>query len=279
MSETTADTAAAQMPLAHAGEPFAKMHRALVGDHGIEWYLLDPTTIPEPLLSDVRMIWSWRVQTEYRSVQTMTRFLTEVVAAGDPIEIQSCAADAIRDEIRHTALCAGVVERLGIQPLLPSPLIEVVDPGFLAMPMAQRALVTAISMLLINETISVALISDLVARATHPTIKAVLHATIADEAEHQDFGWAYVAASLQRFDTAGRDYAREVTEFALESHLGPAHEIVAGLPAAYQSLSAWAEPDFAHYALMSAEREALIKVQLYQRFLAPRLKTLGLLSP
>ena len=281
MSERTDETApdqAAQMPLTHAGEPFTKTHAKLVGEHGIEWYLLDPATIPEPMLSDVRMTWSWRVQTEYRSVQTMARFLTEVGGAGDPIEIQSCVADAIQDEIRHTALCAGVVERLGVQALLPDPVAEVVEPGFLAMPMAQRALVTAISMLLINETISVALIADLAARATHPTIKAVLKATIADETEHQHFGWAYVAASLQRFDAAGRLYAARVTEFALEEHLAPARQVVENIPPAQQNLAAWAEPDFAQYGLMCAEREAIIKLQLHQRFLAPRLKALGLLS-
>jgi rubrerythrin len=265
-------------PLTHAGEPFLTLHRALVGDAGIEWYLLDPSTIPAVLREEVYVTWAWRVQTEYRSVQAMTRFLTEVSGAGDPIEILSGAADAIRDELRHTALCAGVVEALGREATLPTPVPEPIDPGFLQMPMAQRALVTAISMLLINETISVAMLGDLAARATHPTIKSVLKATMADEAGHQQFGWAYVAASLRRFDEAGRRYAAEVTAYALEEHMAPARALVGRLPAERQSLAAWAEPDFARYGLMSAEREALIKLQLHQRFLAPRLRAIGLIA-
>lgn len=266
------------MPLTHAGEPFIGIHRGLVGDVGVDWYLLDPAMIPEPMLSEVRLTWAWRAQTEYRSVQVMTRFLTEVLGAGDPIEIQSGAAEAIRDEIRHTALCAGVVEALGETAFLPTPVAEPLEDAFVAMPMAQRALVTAISMLLINETISVALIGDLAARATHPTIRAVLRATMADETTHQQFGWAYVAASLRRFDQAGREYAARITSYALEGHLEPARTVLASLPTERQTLSAWTEPDFAYYGLMSRPREALIKLQLHQRFLAPRLRALGLLA-
>jgi hypothetical protein len=269
---------AVETPMTHAGEPFLSMHRALMGELGIEWYLLDPAMIPEPLLSEVRLTWSWRAQTEYRSVQVMTRFLTEVLGAGDPLEIQSGAADAIRDEIRHTALCVGVVEALGETALLPTPVPEPLEDGFRAMPMAQRALVTAISMLLVNETISVALIGDLAARATHPTIRAVLKATMTDETTHQQFGWHYVAASLRRFDAAGRAYAARITAYALEGHLAPARNLVASLPTERQTLNAWHEPDFARYGLMSRPREALIKLQLHQRFLAPRLQALGLLG-
>ncbi|MEZ4463037.1 MAG: hypothetical protein R3F43_00605 [bacterium] len=58
-------------------------------------------------------VWSDRVQTEYRSVQIMTRFLTEVLGAGDPLDVYAGAVDAIADEVRHTALCAAVVTALG----------------------------------------------------------------------------------------------------------------------------------------------------------------------
>lgn len=265
-------------PMIRAGGPFAALHAALVGDATIPWGALDLHAIPANLRDVVRDTWAWRAQTEYRSVQVMTRFLGEVLAAGDPLEVQAFALDAIRDEVRHTALCARVVESLGATPALPMPLSEPLDPAFVEMPMAARALVTAISMLLVNETVSVALLQDLAARATHPTIRAVLVATTADEETHADAGWHYVTSSLARFDAAGRAFAAQVAAHAVEGHRGPALARLASLPPELRSLTAHAEPDLAHYGLMSEAREAILTLHTLETAVLPRLMDLGLVS-
>lgn len=251
------------------------MHEALVGV-AIDWAALDRREVPAELLARAQAAWSGRVQSEYQSIQVMTRFLQEVLAAGDPLEVQAGAVMAIRDEVRHVALTAAVVERLGATPLLPEPLEHREAAAFMALPAAQRALGTAVTMLAVNETVSVALIEDLQARATHPVIRAVLDATLSDEGEHGDFGWAYVEASLGRFDGEGRDYARACAQSALEGLVGPARERIAGLAEGERALERWAEPELARWGLRSPEREALVIVEAIERRVMPRLAALGI---
>ncbi len=250
------------------------MHRALV-DVAIDWHALRPEDLDVALLDRARAAWNGRAQSEYQSIQVMTRFLGEVLAAGDPLEVQAGAVMAIEDEVRHTALCVGVVEALGMVATLP-PLDTTEAPAFLALPAAQRALGTAITMLAVNETVSVALIEDLQQRATHPVIKAVLDATLADEDTHGDYGWAYVAASLGRFDGEGRAYARACATSALEVLAEPARRTLSGVAPHLRELSAWPEPELAHLGLRSPEREALVIVAAVEQRVLPRLVALGL---
>jgi|GEM_PF-1004910 len=273
-----APAAAAERRLAlilHADDPFRAIHNALV-DVDVDWSGLTPDSVPEPLLEMTRTIWLHRVQTEFRSIQVMTRFLQEVLGAGDPMEVYAGAADAVVDEIRHTALCVGVVEALGVAPTFPDPVFEPENPQFLALPMVQRALGTAVSMLAISETLSVALLEDLRARATHPTIKAVLDATLADEDTHQDFGWSYVAASLQRCDEAGLEFARLVAATTLEPYVAQTQAILADIPMHRRHLEAWPEPDLAALGMMGSEREALVTLNALTHTLRPKLRELGL---
>ncbi len=261
--------------ISHAGGVFRAIHQELVGCD-VDWAQLSPAALPPELLERARATWAHRAQTELRSVQVMTRFLGELLGAGDPLEVYAGAAAAVIDEIRHTALCVGVVEALGVQPRLPEPLEEPQHPEFSALPPAQRALGTAVSMLLVSETLSVALIEDLRARCSHPTLRAVLDATLADETEHDAFGWHYVRTSLSRFDQAGVEFARLCAETALEPHLADVARVVGRLAAPERRLEAWPEPELAALGLMSDERQALVLRRAIDDVLLPRLRELGI---
>lgn len=260
-------TTSVSQPFVHAGGNFAALHKKIM-DVTIDWTGLEASQVPPSLLPRVCETWGFRAQTEFDSIEVMSRFLRDVLEAGDPIEIYSAAADAIRDEVRHTALCVGVVEALGQRALLPER--RAPEPAeFLALPPAGRALGTAVSMLAINETVSVALLRDLAARATHPVIKQVLAATFADEDEHGGFGWQYVAASLERFDPQGREYARTV-----------AQETIAGFVTSLADAPAPAtesdEQELARWGLLSEGREARLIAQAIDEAVRPALRRLGL---
>lgn len=263
------------MELLHANGVFARIHHELARID-IDFSGLVPGDFSPDILNQARRTWLHRLQTEFRSIQVMTRFMSEVLAAGDPLEIWAGAADAILDEIRHTALCMAVVERLGVVPELPKPVHQPENTAFLAQPMAQRALSTAISMLAISETLSVGFIEDLSERATHPVIQAVLHETLADEDTHHAFGWAYVEASLARF-SGGMELWRMVTSQTLESHFQSETRALATMPQGERVLSAWPEPELCHAGLLSPQREALVFRNTYVRVLEPKLRGLELL--
>ncbi len=262
-------------PIQHAGAPFAAMHEKLVG---LE---LDCSPLrDESLTPDLRLraleVWSWRVKTEFRSAQTLTRFLSETLAAGDPMEVWAGAAEAVEDELRHTALCAAVVEGLGGTPELPDPPEELPSPEFQALPAAGRALATAVGMLGVSETLSVALIEDLHARCRHPVISRVLGATLENEGEHRDYGWAYVRASLRRFDEDGFELARLVARRALMDHEAMIAQVLDPLPTEERRLSHHLEPELADLGLFSEIREALVLEHAIATRVRPRLLELRL---
>jgi hypothetical protein len=262
-------------PLGHAGGLFRAIHDALVGCR-IDWAAFDRDAHPPALLARARRAWAYRVETEFRSIQVMTRFLGEVLAAGDPLEVYAGAATAISDEIRHTALSAGMLEALGGVAELPEPLVEEEHADYLALPMPARALATAVSMLAVSETVSVALISDLRARCTEPVVRAVLDATGADEDEHGDYGWDYVRASLGRFDAAGRELGKVAARATIVPLLDGARAALVGLPAERRTLDAWPEPELAALGLLGREREALLIESAIRDAVTPRLAELGL---
>lgn len=206
----------------------------------------------------------------------MTRFLEELVGAGDPLDVLPSAAEAIRDEIRHAALAAQVVEMLGGEtPDLPDPVREPLAAEYVALPMVQRALITAISVA-INETISLALIADLQRRCTNPPLQTMLSATLADEDGHGDLGWVYVAASLQRFDEDSHPFWRAVAQNAYQPHRDHAARVLEPLAVERRTLEEWPEPDLAMLGLISAEREAVLFERTWRQALLPKLQELGL---
>ena len=206
----------------------------------------------------------------------MTRFLTEVVGAGDPYEVFAGVVDLIEDEVRHVGLTAQLCEALGAPACLPDP-VELEDPPrYLAAPMTHRALTTAIQMLAINETISLAFIEDLRDRCGDPAVKRVLVATTEDEEGHQDLGWAYIERSLARFDAATLGDWRHLVRSTLEPHRAQADRILRELPEAARDLDAHPEPELAALGLFSPARQALVYEQVWREALEPKLTQLSL---
>lgn len=255
---------------------FARLTDSLIGA-AVDLSDLDLRRHPPELVSEARAVWEGRFRSEFRSMQIMSRFMTEVLGAGDPLEVWACAADLVQDEVRHARLCVSLCEALGGRPHLPEP-VDLRDPEpFVAAPMAERALHTAITMLAINETISVAYIDDLRARCPDPAVRRVLAQTLADEEHHQTFGWEYVTRSLQRFPASTRPQWRRLVAATLLPHEEAAARDLAGVPLEARHLAAHPDHDCVGLGLFSAPRQALVFEQVMTQTLAPRLAALELL--
>ena len=255
-----------------AGGVFGRLHRELVGLE-IDWSGLNPADHDPELVELAQRVWLDRVRTEFRSVQIMTRFLSESVGAGDPIDIYAGAAEAVSDEIRHTALCRA----LGVEPRFPDPVAHIMPSEFMNASMGERALNTAISMLLVSETFSVGFITDLQQRCEHPVIRSVLDATLADEDDHADYGVSYVRASLKRFPASTRPQWRKLAQEVVQRYRSQADKVLVTVPDARRDLSLWPEPELVALGLHGSERQALVMEQTWRNTLAPQLTSLELL--
>jgi len=157
---------------------------------------------------------------------------------------------------------------------LPEP-VELIEPeAFLRSAMPERALTTAISMLAINETISNALVADLLDRCDYEPIRRVLAATLEDETTHGSFGWDYVGASLARFDAGSISHWRAVAAHALAPH-----QSFAAQAAARRSENGEDERELARFGLLTPERQAIVFERTMKTTIVPRLRALGLLDP
>lgn len=262
--------------LSFAGGAFGELHRKRLGPLP-DLSALTPDSVPAALLEKMQVTWQERARSEFRSIQILTRFLTEVLGAGDPLDVYALVTELVDDEIKHTELCAAVCERLGAPAFLPEPVTLDDSPGFLRSPMAERALATAITMLGINETISVGYIGDLAGRCRNPAIKAVLDA-IGDEQRHQELRWSYIREALRRFPPATGPDWRHLVKNTLQPHESYAARVLQPVPVNRHNLVAWPEPELADLGLLSHERQALVFHETWVRTLKPRLADLDLLS-
>lgn len=260
-----------------AGGIFADFHAELMGVD-IDFDAFDASKFDPELVHQARHVWLERFQTEFRSTQIMTRFMTEVLGAGDPIDVYAGCVDLIEDEVRHAALCAGMCRALGVEPRFPDP-VKLQDPKrFLDAPMGERALHTAITMVAINEALSFGFITDLRERCEEPTVRAVLDATVEDEEGHQDFGWVYIENSLRRFPESTLGAWRHLVQTTLKPHFEAAQPVLEEMSEDERRLEAWPDTERVQLGLFSQQRQALVFDQTYRTVVEPRLAELQLIE-
>jgi hypothetical protein len=240
-----------------------------LSDLGVERY-------PRSLLQQAQAVWRDRAMSEYRSIQIMTRFLSEIVAAGDPLDVYAGAVELIADEVRHAALCAQLCQALGAPATFPEPLSLPQSEAYARAPAAECALTTAISMLGVSETLSVGFIEDLAPRAKNPAIARVISATLSDEEGHREYGWGYIESALARFPKETLPDWRHLVAQTLGPHLAKAEEILAKVPPAERKLERFPDEELGELGLFSPPRQALVCLQTVHEMLRPRLRKVGL---
>jgi hypothetical protein len=215
--------------------------------------------------------WPMRAAEELRSA-LIFRALAEVArAAGFEAAWVARFSSAVRDELRHSRLCATVGARVGAA-----------KPAYDPRPVRARLAtlpeprLRAISLLLvevaIGETISMLLFRAGRRAATEPLTRAALSSILADEARHQRLGWSALAAAWPTLPDALRDAAQREAAFGLGSC-----ERATALPA-LKWLEAKRPFDPAYAALGVLHPEARVEAFYFavERLVVPRLTRLGL---
>ncbi len=149
--------------------------------------------------------WRARVVQEYHSLALFTQISSQAHLLGAPLDWAGAFARMIGDEVRHTELCARMVQTL-------SPGAEVeIDPRVLHLPVAAGSLESHVRTAItgafcIGETLSGRMFRRCLRAATVPLARAVVRTICDDETFHGRFGWE-AGALLMREDAP--DFAEE----------------------------------------------------------------------
>lgn len=236
---------------------------------------VDTSRFDPGLVVEARLTWAERVRTEWRSVQILARWVTELTATTAPLSFLSGAVRALDDEIHHVALCEAMCEALGgrAERSPPSPEAEATSAQLAP---RERPLATAIVMLVVNETLSVAYLRDLAARCDEPAVRAVLDALLDDELGHRDLGGDYVRYALPLRPAAERAAWRAFAGRAVEHHLRKLEALLAGVPAERRELEHFPDVGRANLGMTTPVRQALVFEETLASTLRPRLEALDL---
>ncbi len=119
---------------------------------------------------------------------------------GAPQALRALTERAAQDEGRHRVECAELAESLGV--LVPE--LPVARAGLLGPPTLstdRRALFTAVALGCITESISAALLGEMLEHA-QGLARNVVHGVLRDEVDHARIGWGWLAWQAQNSDVS-----------------------------------------------------------------------------
>jgi hypothetical protein len=142
-------------------------------------------------------VWTFRLASELEAAQRFSALAPRLRAAGASAVIVGMAEGAAADELRHAELCRQLVQHFGgAAPAEPEVALRWTAPAGVAG--QDRLLYEMVALSCVTETLSTALLGELVARATDPVCKQAMHSILRDEVNHSRLGWAFLAEQHAR---------------------------------------------------------------------------------
>ena len=146
-------------------------------------------------------MWSIRARAECEAAARFDRLADRLGATGAAPIVVTMATEAADDERRHAELCRTAVEVFGGQITLDFAVTPAELTGPDASPI-RRALHEVVAMSCITETLSAALLGEMLDQAEHPVVRSTVHSILRDEIRHSRLGWAHLAGGISEEDQA-----------------------------------------------------------------------------
>lgn len=142
-------------------------------------------------------VWSFRFVSEREAAQRFGALAPILRGAGASQVVVAMAEEAAADELRHADLCRQLVRHFGgAQPPEPELSLRWTAPAGLEG--REHVLYEIVALSCVTETLSTALLGELVARATDPVCRQAMHSILSDEVNHSRLGWAFLAEEHAR---------------------------------------------------------------------------------
>lgn len=166
-----------------------------------------------------------RMRREHHSSTVFSGLLPQLIEAEATLDTKTAVLRMAMDELRHAALCGGVVELLGGEAILETDLATPSLPDHPTCTPIERALRNVVFVGCMNETIAVGMLTEERALVREPAIEAVLTQLVADEVSHAKLGWTYLDEVWPQLDEEQRARTSAYLPYAFrhleESLMGP----------------------------------------------------------
>ena len=185
-----------------------------------DWYADEPapaTLSPAAWEPELRaaLLEGWTAQAlmEHASVAAFARFALQLASLGAPPELSSRTATAMLDEIRHARACFGLARRFSDHEIGPGPLHVAGALGA-----ADFASIVRDCILegCIGETLAAIEAAEALAHCEDPAASRVLERIVAEESQHAELAWQFLAWALRAGPAGLREQAAAVFRVELE---------------------------------------------------------------
>ena len=141
--------------------------------------------------------WRYRLGSELEAANHF-RILASALGAADASgAVVGLALEAAEDELRHAELCRKLVTHFGgtvsSQPTITSRRVAPAELGA-----RERLLYAIVALSCVTETLSTAILGELVDRASDSVAKQAMQSILRDEVNHSRIGWAFLAEEHAR---------------------------------------------------------------------------------
>ena len=167
----------------------AAVARCAPGDFRFDAGAYDPA-----LVARLRALWLYRMESEHRSTAVFASLGWQMMEAGAPLDMKAMALSMAQDELRHTELCARVVEALGGVARVEVERATSLMPEHRGCSPEERALRNVIYGSCVSEVVNAARFVALLDATGDPYLRDVTRQLLADEVAHGQFGFHYLEA-------------------------------------------------------------------------------------
>jgi hypothetical protein len=151
------------------------------------------TATPEKR-AELAVVWQERANSELRVGASFGALTSVLIESGVDESVLEIATDAVRDELHHAQIAAGLASRYrGSAIMWPGPQHAPL-PMFVPAGGALRAALLITTLCCINETLACSVLEAQMMVGKSPLAKAAYQSILADEIDHGRMGWAHLAS-------------------------------------------------------------------------------------
>jgi hypothetical protein len=189
----------------------------------IDWGQLTRDASSTHVPDGVAESWNYRSKQEHLAAGGFSLLAHELADIGCEPRVLSLVTRAANDEVRHAEICARMWFALRGKEFVASKFQGTPNLStYAGETAATRAVLHAIEMCCLSETITSVAFTEMLSRTTHPVARSIVQSLLTDEIDHGQIGWACVAEHASHGFEAALPHLPAIFVRVLRTGLKPA---------------------------------------------------------